>query len=197
MQILPRITSILIVLTTSLIAMPPNTQANEEANQQSEYVLTRDEWINSALDEVDEKNNHLDEFLNENDVIRFDLDWDNAPNTITFINSKEEAIKEFVFVVIGSFSPRTNTWKWAWDNPGYSDRIREISSYQKNIAQSLGTMVFLQEGKFEATEDSAWLYGAMAVKFYGAEALYLNRSGENIEGKELITYFALLDKEKK
>ena len=58
-------------------------------------------------------------------------------------------------------------------------------------------MIFLQEGKFEATEDSAWLYGAMAVKFYGAEALYLNRSGENIEGKELITYFALLDKEKK
>ena len=58
----------------------------EDANQKSEHLLTRDEWINSALDEVDEKNNHLDEFLNKNDVVRFDLDWDNAPNTITFIH---------------------------------------------------------------------------------------------------------------
>ena len=192
-----QVTPIILALTTTLISMPPNTKANEGSNQQSEQLGTRDEWINSALDEVQAKNNRLEEFLDENDVVRFELDWEGAPNTITFLNSKDKELKEFVFVVIGTFSPRTKTWKWGWDNPGYSDRIREISSYQKDISKSLGTMAFVQEGKFEATEEGAWLFGAMAVKFYGADALYLDRGTENIEGKELITYFALMDPDKK
>ena len=73
---------------------------------------------------------------------------------------------------IGSFSPRSKTWKWAWSNDSVLPSLREKATKLKELEAVTGFPIFGSEEPFEIDEHMAWELAALAVKHFGAKACY-------------------------
>tara|TARA_B100000214_G_C23705582_1_gene507296 strand:+ start:42 stop:611 length:570 start_codon:yes stop_codon:yes gene_type:complete len=183
---------LLLTLTTGLIFITATSSMTQENN------YTQKDAIEEAMVDVEQLNNKLDNFLKEKNLNRFKLNWKDEPPYILFYNSEDkEKIKKYHFVVIGTYSPQKGTWQWGWDNPSYSKSMRYKSFAQRDVGKYLQLEeLYTTEGSFELHPDDAWKLGTFSVKYFGGEALYVTRDGENIEGNPLETYLLLLDPSK-
>tara|TARA_B100000965_G_scaffold375651_1_gene368250 strand:+ start:499 stop:1005 length:507 start_codon:yes stop_codon:yes gene_type:complete len=160
---------------------------------------TQKDAIEEAVVDVEQLNNKLDIFLKEKNLDRFKLNWKDEPPYILFYSSEnKEEEKKYHFVVIGTYAPQKGTWQWGWDNPSYSKSIRYKSFAQRDVGKYLQLEeIYTTEGSFEIHPEDAWQLGTFSVKYFGGEALYVTRDGENIEGNPLDTYLLLIDPDKK
>ena len=105
----------------------------------------------------------------------YDLNWyeDWFYNQVTGLLTFSTPHKElnFKYFEVGSFSAKTQTWKWAWDNNSTLKNIKERSKSIREFGYQMGFSK-LTNGYFTSTEIEAWQFTAIAAKLEDGIGVY-------------------------
>ena len=120
----------------------------------------------------------------------YDLNWyenwfyNQATGLLTFNTGDTEL--NFRYFSVGSFSTKSNTWKWAWDNDTTLDNVKQQSEairefgLQSNFAK-------LTDGYFTSDEIEAWEFAAIAAKLTNGIGVYRPVSDDYLQLFMVIT----------
>jgi hypothetical protein len=129
--------------------------------------------------------------LQENFKHQYDLDWyDNwfynqTTGLLTFSTGDVEL--NFKYFSIGSFSTKSNTWKWSWDNDSTLDNVKK----QTNLIKDFGLQSNFQkltDGYFESDEYEAWEFAAIAAHLTNGIGIY-----RPVNDKQLQMFFVVTE----
>jgi hypothetical protein len=105
----------------------------------------------------------------------FDLTWyenwfyDQTTGLLTFSTADKQL--NFKFVNVGSYSEKSNTWKWSWDNDTTLGKVKEATRLIKDFGERLNFPKLL-EGFFPSDEIEAWEFSAIAAKLLHGIGVY-------------------------
>ncbi|WP_324676921.1 DUF6882 domain-containing protein [Hymenobacter sp. GOD-10R] len=97
--------------------------------------------------------------------------WFYNQSTGLFTFSTDDVELNFKYFQVGSFSKKTNTWKWAWDNDNTLDNVKEITNVAKEFGQK-NNFNKLTNAYFESDEIEAWEFTAIAAKLTNGIGTY-------------------------
>lgn len=97
---------------------------------------------------------------------------DQETSLIQFFDASEKMVLQAEFVPIGTYSPLSSTWLWAWANVTTLPRQREKSERLRELAELTGFVLFEDADTFELDEPMAWELAAVSVKHLGAKGCY-------------------------
>ena len=99
--------------------------------------------------------------------------FDQTTAALTFFDAGGNAAIEFDVVDIGSYSTKSQTWKWAWSNESVLAPLREDSAILKGLESMTGLSLFGRERAFKIqSEAMAWELAAISVQYLGALGCY-------------------------
>ncbi|WBO85840.1 DUF6882 domain-containing protein [Hymenobacter yonginensis] len=87
--------------------------------------------------------------------------YNQATGLLTFSTGDDEL--NFKYVEIGTFSKKSNTWKWSWDNEHTLPSVKDEAIQLKEFGAKYGYEK-LTEGYFASSEEEAWEFTAIAAK---------------------------------
>ncbi|HEY4079680.1 MAG TPA: hypothetical protein VGM81_03215 [Burkholderiaceae bacterium] len=90
-------------------------------------------------------------------------------------------------LIIGTYSLKAESWKWAWANDSMLTEIRTKATVFKELAAVTGLDFFEDADPLEIDPATAWETVAMCVKHVGALGAY---RGPSSDGR-LVTMFAI------
>jgi hypothetical protein len=111
-----------------------------------------------------------DKFQNDYDVDWYD-NWfyNQSTGLLTFSTDDQEL--NFKYFAVGSFSEKSNTWKWSWDNDSTLDIVKEKANIVKKFGQRFNFSK-LTTGYFDSDEFEAWEFVAIASKLANGIGVY-------------------------
>jgi hypothetical protein len=99
--------------------------------------------------------------------------FEQATGNLQFFDSADNLSVETDVIDIGSYSPKSNSWKWAWGNNSVLPWLRQRAEKLKELEAITGIDLFGQENSFEVEDESmAWELTAMSVKYLRAAGCY-------------------------
>lgn len=87
--------------------------------------------------------------------------YNQATGLLTFSTGDDEL--NFRYVEVGSFSKKSNTWKWSWDNEHTLPSVKNEAIQFKKFGEKNGYEK-LTEGCFASSVEEAWEFTAIAAK---------------------------------
>jgi hypothetical protein len=96
---------------------------------------------------------------------------DQSTGMLQFFDSKDQVRVEASVIELGSFSTRSQTWRWAWANASILEKEQAGSAKLRELFETTGVEIFRMES-FEADEQMAWEIAAMAVAHLAAPGCY-------------------------
>jgi len=130
-----------------------------------------DAFLEVATDELKQKQSELQI---EHGIGTYDR-WcyEQATSKLQFYNADNHQVLEAETIDIGSYSPKSNSWKWAWSNESVLPLLRKHSEIFKELEGITGYDIFGREYAFEIEDENmAWELAAFAVKHIGALGCY-------------------------
>jgi hypothetical protein len=97
---------------------------------------------------------------------------DQETSLIRLFDAADRIVLEAEFVPIGTFSPLSDTWLWAWANVTTLPQQREKAEKLKELAGLTGFALFEDADTFKVDEAMAWELAAVSVKHLGAKGCY-------------------------
>ena len=91
---------------------------------------------------------------------------------LQFFDKEDKLCMEADIVDIGSFSPKSNTWLWAWANVSVLPALRAKAEKLKDLEEITSYELFGNANTFEVDEPMAWEFTALAVKHLQAKGCY-------------------------
>lgn len=128
------------------------------------------ELLARASDELAKKQSRMQADFEIGSLPRWWFDQDEEK--LQFLDTVGNITVESVVVPIGSHSPASNTWKWAWSNESFLAPLRSKALPLKQLEELTGFELFAAEDAFEADEHMAWELAALGVMHLKAEACY-------------------------
>ena len=122
----------------------------------------------------------------------YDLDWyenwfyNQTTGLLTFNTGDVEL--NFKYFDVGSFSEKTNTWKWSWDNDSALENIKR----QTNTIKEFGlesNFPKLTTGYFPSDEFEAWEFAAIAAQLTNGIGVYRPVNDRKLQIFLVITEF--------
>lgn len=109
-------------------------------------------------------------FYADYDISSYD-NWfyNQSTGLLTFSTGVKEL--NFRYFQIGSFSDKTNTWKWSWDNEHTLDNVKKQVELIREFGQR-NKFPRLTTGYFESDEIEAWEFVAIATKLSDGIGVY-------------------------
>ena len=99
--------------------------------------------------------------------------FEQATEKLQFFDEADNLVIEADVVEIGSYSQKSNTWKWAWSNSSVLPRLREKVELLKELEETTGFELFGREHAFDIEDEAmAWELAAISVKHLGAIGCY-------------------------
>jgi hypothetical protein len=95
--------------------------------------------------------------------------YDQVTGLLTFSTGDNEV--NFKYFQVGSYSTKSNTWKWAWDNEHTLENVKNESLLIKEFGQQSG-FEKLTQGYFPSNEIEAWEFAAIGNKLSNAVGVY-------------------------
>lgn len=95
--------------------------------------------------------------------------YDEATGILTFSNGAPEL--NFKYLSVGTYSRKTNTWKWSWDNNHTLKEVKDQTNQVKEYGQKFN-YERLTQGYFESSEEEAWEFTAITAKIANAIGAY-------------------------
>lgn len=128
-----------------------------------------------------------DKFQNEYDVDWYD-NWfyNQSTGLLTFSTGPQEL--NFKYFDVGSFSEKSNTWKWSWDNDHILDNVKGIAKLIKEFGQRKNFSK-LTNGYFPSDEFEAWEFVAIAAKLANGIGVYRPFNGKHLKIFLVVTEF--------
>ena len=106
---------------------------------------------------------------------QFDIDgyqdwfYNQSTGLLTFSTGSNQI--NFRYQAIGSYSEKSGTWKWSWDNETTIDSVKFEMAGVYEFGEKQG-FEKLTTGCFESDEDEAWEFAAISAKLIGGIGLY-------------------------
>lgn len=126
-------------------------------------------FVVSSVAALQEKQDALADAYGIGRYTRF---WFDQPSgTLEFRDEREEPSLSAEVIPIGSFSPRSKTWMWAWANNSILPALRERANRFRGLAEVTGMPLLAQE-VLNVTEEMPWEITAMAVRHIDAIGAY-------------------------
>jgi len=122
----------------------------------------------------------------------YDVDWyDNwfynqATGLLTF--STGDTQLNFKYFQVGSFSQKSSTWKWSWDNDHTLDNVKETTKQIKEFGERLN-FPKLTSGYFPSDEFDAWEFTAIAAKITNGIGVYRPVNDKGLQIFLVVTEF--------
>src|SRR4051812_28508654 len=97
--------------------------------------------------------------LQEKFQSKYNLTWyenwfyDQTTGLLTFSTDDKEV--NFKYINVGTYSEKSNTWKWSWDNDSTLDKVKDAAKLIKDFGQR-SNFPKLTEGYFPSDEIEAW-----------------------------------------
>ena len=135
------------------------------------------EFIDSAMAELKDKQQNLQSNFKLGDWSRWELDQDTEQ--ISFYDDEGNIALTASFRFIGSYAPKSDSWKWGWSNQSITPSLREKSIPLKKLKEITGFDLFGFEGTFDVDEPMAWELAAMATQILGADGCYRAPSSDD------------------
>lgn len=128
-------------------------------------------FLSSATEELSKKQDSLKEQYGLGTWSRW---WfDQRTETLQFFDEADNLVIEADVVDIGSYSPKSNTWKWAWGNTSLLPGLRKKAEPLKELEDITGFEIFGYEHTFEIEDEvMAWEFVAISVKHLRAIGCY-------------------------
>ncbi len=101
---------------------------------------------------------------------RWSFEQDRA--TLQFFDEQGSLCLEAEVVFIGSYSPVSGTWLWAWANASIHPELRTKAEALQALEAVTGYALFGEADTFEVDEPMAWELTALAVKHLQAKGCY-------------------------
>jgi len=99
--------------------------------------------------------------------------FDQASEKLQFFDEQKRMVVEADVIDAGSFSPKSNSWKWAWANESVLPPLRKKAERLKELEDITGIELFGNPLAFEIDDESmAWELTAMAARHLGALGCY-------------------------
>jgi uncharacterized protein YjbI with pentapeptide repeats len=112
-------------------------------------------FAHACEDELRQKQERIAELL----LFGFEVDF---PSLRIRYTADGALFVEAGFVPIGSRGLRSNTWLWAWANPGTAILDPDAAKRIEQLGLKIGRPAFASAQPFAATEADAWRYAAIA-----------------------------------
>ena len=131
-------------------------------------------------------------FLQDKFQDQYDVDWyDNwfynqSTRLLTFSTGDLEL--NFRYFTVGSFSEKSSTWKWSWDNDTTLDSVKEKVNIIKEFGRS-SNFAKLTTGYFDSDEFEAWEFVAIAAKLAGGIGVYRPVNDRQLQMFFVVTEF--------
>ena len=107
--------------------------------------------------------------------------FDQASEKLQFFDEQKRMVVEADVIDAGSYSPKSNSWKWAWANESVLPALRKKAERLKELQDITGMDLFGDPMAFEIDDEAmAWELTAMAARHLGALGCY--RAPANGEG---------------
>lgn len=130
-----------------------------------------DAFVNAAREELQKKQDNLIQEQRMGSFARWQ--YDQETEKLQFFDEKDRLGLEADFIDIGTYSPVSVTWMWAWANESTLPAFRKKAEKLKELEAITGLAVFGTEDSVPLEgEEMAWELAAMAVKHLGAQACY-------------------------
>lgn len=136
--------------------------------------MTEDEFydfIDNCIEELEQKQDVL---KNEYGIGSMNRWWfEQTTGNLQFFDNEDNLKIETDVIDIGSYSPISNTWKWAWSNDSVLPWLRQRAEKLKELETITDMGLFGDENTFELDDESmAWELAAMCVSHLGALGCY-------------------------
>ncbi|WP_298737654.1 DUF6882 domain-containing protein [uncultured Chitinophaga sp.] len=115
-------------------------------------------------------------------------DWfyNETTGLLTFSTGDKEL--NFKYFRVGSFSERSNTWKWSWDNESTLEERKEKVKLVKEFGEK-SNFPKLTNDHFDSNEIEAWEFTAIAAKLSNGIGVYRPVNDEQLKIFLVITEF--------
>jgi hypothetical protein len=134
-----------------------------------------DEEFKSFLENANEELRRKQQVLKEQYALGVHGRWwfDQATAKLQFFDDANNLSVETDIVDIGSYSSKSNTWKWAWGNSSVLPELRKKVESLKELENITGFEIFGNEDSFEIRDEGmAWELAAISVRHLGAIGCY-------------------------
>ena len=128
-------------------------------------------FLSSATEELSKKQDLLTEQYGLGTWSRW---WfDQTTEKLQFFDKADNLKVEADVLEMGSYSPKSHTWKWAWGNSTVLPALRKKAEPLKELEDSTGFEIFGYEHAFEIEDEvMAWELAAISVKHLSALGCY-------------------------
>ena len=128
-----------------------------------------DQFVDDCRDSLDRKQDVLQHDYGFGTHAEYRLDLEKG--TLVFLDSTGASSYIASIVPIGTYSPASNIWMWAWANESLPDDQRSAARSLSDLAALTGMTVF-ESPTIQADEDMPWELSAMAVHQLGSMGCY-------------------------
>ncbi len=109
---------------------------------------------------------------------------------LQFFDGNDKLVLDADTIVIGTFSPKSSSWRWAWSNLSLSSELQKKALPLRQLQTITGLDLFENDQAFMIDgEVMAWQLAAMAVHYLKALGCY--RAPSASDGPH--TYLAITD----
>lgn len=112
--------------------------------------------------------------------------YNQSTGLLTFSTDNKEL--NFKYFDVGSFSEKSKTWKWSWDNEHTLDTVKEQAWLAKEFGDRL-KYEKLTTGCFPSEEAEAWEFTAIAAKLTNGIGIYRPVGDDQLKIFLVITEF--------
>ncbi|MDD1620774.1 MAG: hypothetical protein LUQ11_04785 [Methylococcaceae bacterium] len=98
--------------------------------------------------------------------------FDQETEKLQFLDDAGNCMLDGDIIDIGSYSPTSSTWKWAWSNESVLPLLREKALPLRELETITGFTLFGSDGAFKVDEPMAWELVALSVKHLNAIGCY-------------------------
>ena len=128
-------------------------------------------FLSSAQEELRHKQNHLVERYGFGTLNRW---WfDQTTEKLQLFDDADNLVIEADVIEIGTYSPKSNSWKWAWSNKSLLPEMRKKAEPLKELKDITGIEIFGCEDAFEIKDEAmAWELAAFSVRHLAALGCY-------------------------
>jgi hypothetical protein len=103
-----------------------------------------DSEFEAFLANANEELRHKQDLLGERYGLGKYSSWwfEQATEKLQFFDEADNLVLEADVVKVGSYSPKSNTWKWAWSNSSVLPRLRQKAMLLKELEDTTGVALF-------------------------------------------------------
>ncbi|MGC3945442.1 MAG: hypothetical protein QM762_13165 [Chryseolinea sp.] len=104
--------------------------------------------------------------------------YNQATGLLTFSTGENEL--NFRYLDIGSYSEKSNTWKWSWDNEHTLDNVKEGVDVIRKFGSDHGHTK-LTIGYFKSSEVEAWEFVAIGARLCNGIGVYRPENNDGLK----------------